>query len=254
MGRARFVPSLGEHGQGALEVSLYVNDAFLARHNNPARARLRGLARNPAICGALLRRLVDEYFQEIGFDLEYRRHWSDEQFDALMGHPDPEVRIRLAKALHVTPEQVARLVEDSSLKVLKTLASGPTPFDLPIAVREARMPLWAYKRLIDRDPGLREAVARSRWAPTDLRQPLPPSTTARVDEPLGDPRQAEDVIRRGDDWIRARVATDHRLPADLVARLAVDPSPMVRLAESMRLCSTCLVMRNRPSNPRVQLR
>ena len=216
-----------------MEVSLYVNDAFLAHYNKPARARLRGLARNPAVSGALLRRLVDEYFQEVGFYLDGRRYWSDEQFDALADHPDPDVRIRLAEALHVRPEQRARLVEDSSFKVLKALAAGPTPFDLPIAVREPTLPLWAYDRLIDRDTRLREAIANSRWAPEDLRQRLSPSTTAPAGEPLLERQEAEELTRRGSDWDRAGAAADPRLPADLVAKLAADPSPAVRLAASM---------------------
>jgi hypothetical protein len=43
----------------------------------------------PAVSGALLRRLVDEHFQEVGSCLRYRRYWSDEQFGARVGHPDP---------------------------------------------------------------------------------------------------------------------------------------------------------------------
>ena len=40
--------------------------------------------------------------------------------------------------------------------------------------------------------------------------------------------------RDASDWTRAGAAADPRLPADLVADLAVDPSPRVRLAVSMR--------------------
>jgi hypothetical protein len=194
---------------------------------------LRGLAGNPAVSGALLRRLVDEQFQEVRYCLDGRRYWSDEQFDALVSHPDPDVRIHLAEALHAKPEQLARLVEDPSFKVLKALARGPNPFDLPIAVYEPRVPLWAYDRLIDRDTRLREAIARSPWAPKDLRQRLSPSITAPVDEPLLEREEAEELARRGSDWDRARAASDPNLPADLVTKLAADPSPMVRLAASM---------------------
>lgn len=181
----------------------------------------------------LLRRLVDEQFQEVGFCLSGRRSWSDEQFDALAGHPDPDVRKRLAEAEHARPEQLARLVEDSSFEVLKALARGPDPFDLPIAAREPRMPLWAYDRLIDRDTRLREAVAGSRWAPEDLRQRLSPPPTAPADEPLLDRQEAEELARHKSEWDRVQAATDPRLPADLVAELAADPSPFVRLAASM---------------------
>ena len=79
---------------------MYVNDRLLAHHNKPARASLRGLARNSR-SAALLRRPVDEHLQEIRSDLEYRRYWSDEEFDARVGDPDPEERIGLAEARHL---------------------------------------------------------------------------------------------------------------------------------------------------------
>jgi len=215
-----------------LEVSLYVNDAFLAHHNKPARARLRGLARNPAVSGALLRRLVDEHFQEIGTDLLFRRYWSAEQFDALAGHPDPDVRVCLAEARHVTPEQRARLVEDSSPRVVKVLVRGLLSFDLAIAVRESTLPPWAYDRLIDRDPELGKAIARSRGVPKELRK-QPSSITLRADEPVLELHEAEALIRRGSDRVRALEDAGTRLPADLVVRLAADASPEFRLAASM---------------------
>lgn len=174
MALRRVVPGTEWSGQG----SLYVNDAFLAHHNKPARARLRGLVENPAISGALLRRLVDEHLKEVRFYLDGRREWSDEQFDALADHPDPGVRVHLAEALHVQPEQRARLVGDPSFKVLLALASGPTPFDLPTTTRGPVLPLWAYDRLIERDARLREAIAGSRWAPQALRERLSPSPTS----------------------------------------------------------------------------
>jgi hypothetical protein len=216
----------------AWRVSLYVNDAFLAHHNKPARARLRGLAGNPAISGALLRQLVDEYFEEIKFRLNYRRYWSDEQFDALVDYPDPEVRVHLADAEHVAPDQRARLVEDSSGKVLIALARGPMPFDLPIAVREPMLPRWAYERLIERDARLRGVIGRSRRAPEHLRLPRPPATL-RPDEPVLGRHEAEELIRRGSDRVRALEDAGTRLPADLVVQLAADASPEFRQAASM---------------------
>jgi hypothetical protein len=232
----RVVPGTEWSGQGSLEVSLYVNDAFLAYYNKPARARLRGLVENPVISGALLRRLVNEHLNEVRGYLGGRREWSDEQFDALADHPDPDVRVQLAEALHVQPEQRASLVGDPSFKVLLALASGPTPFDLPITTREPMLPLWAYDRLIERDARLREAIAGSCWAPHDLRERLSPSPTvprAPMDELRLDRQAAEELTRLENMWDRARAAADPRLPADLVAKLAADPSPTVRLAASM---------------------
>jgi hypothetical protein len=231
------IPGIGWSGQGSLEVSMYVNDAFLAYYYKPTRARLRGLAGNPAISGALLRRLVDEHLKEVRFFLGGRREWSDEQFDALADHPDPDVRVQLAEALYAQPEQRARLVGDASFKVLLALASGPNlPPDLPITTREPILPLWAYDRLIERDARLRKAIVHNSWAPQELRERLSPSPTvprAPVDEPRLDRQAAEELTRLRYEPDRAKAAADPRLPVDLVAKLAADRSPMVRLAASM---------------------
>jgi hypothetical protein len=221
-----------------LEASLYVNDAFLAYYHNPTRARLRGLVRNPAITGQLLRRLVDEYLAEVRYDLSYRPEWSGEQFDALLDHPDADVRKRLAEAPHLPPEQRARLIEDPSPKVLYALVE-PETLDPRITTGEPRLPLWAYERLIERNAPMREAIAESPWTPWDLRVRLrpdlatPPRPAPHDDSPL-DRADAEAAAGSDNEWTRENAATDPRLPADLVARLAVDPSPTVRLAVSMR--------------------
>jgi hypothetical protein len=220
-----------------LEITLYVNKALLDHHNKPARARLRGLARNPAIPGTLLRRLVDERFTEVRFYLSLRGEWSDEQFEALADHPDPNVRTELAEAIHVTPEQRLRMVEDPEFTVLCALVEGPTTFDLPFTTREPLLPEWAYHRLIERDARLRDVVATSGWVPWELRVRLRPtlaSAPAPVEESPLDRGEAEASAGSQNAWTRAGAAADPRLPADLVARLAADPSADVRLAVSMR--------------------
>ena len=68
------------------EVPLYVNDACLNHYNKPARARLRGLVRNPAIPAELLRQLVGEQLKETRYALTFRKNWTAEQFDC-GGHP-----------------------------------------------------------------------------------------------------------------------------------------------------------------------
>jgi hypothetical protein len=234
-------PGPQRHGpvDRGLEVALYVNAAYLAHENKPARARLRGLVRNPAIPGTLLRRLVDEQLTEVGFFLSHRRHWSDEQFDALVDHPDPGVRVRLAEAPRLRPEQRVRLVEDPDPQVLSALAEGPLTDALRITTLEPLLPEWAYRRLIERSASLRSALVDNRWVPRELREelsptPADPPTAVPVEDPPLDRGEAE--ARAGSDSLaeRVRAAIDPRLPADLVARLAVDPSPRVRLTVSMR--------------------
>ncbi|MER5336822.1 hypothetical protein [Micromonospora sp. NPDC002717] len=65
-----------------------------------------------------------------------------------------------------------------------------------------------------------------------LRPTGSPSTPS--DEPPLDRWEAEAKARDDNEWTRAAAAADPSLPTDLVAELAVDPSPAVRLAVSMR--------------------
>ena len=220
-----------------MEVPLYVNDAFLAHYHKPARARLRGLVRNPSIPARLLRRLVDQYFNEVKYHMGARPEWSDTQFDVLADHPDAGVREQLAGALHVPPERRARLVEDESVKVLYALANGPDLFALRITPCPPALPAWAYDRLIERYPDLREDIVRNWRVPTDVRDRLAPSGKTGPPTPEWQPHdRGEAVALAGSDdaWTRATAAADPGLPAELVARLAADPSPDVRLAVSMR--------------------
>ncbi|MFB6393573.1 hypothetical protein AAFH96_10700 [Polymorphospora sp. 2-325] len=217
------------------EAALYVNDAFLAHYNKPARARLRGLARNPAIPAGLLRRLVDEQLREIGSTLTFHKKWTDEQFEAVASSPDRKVREMLAQAVHVMPEQRARLVEDPEPGVLRALVEGPDYLLTWTWTPQPTLPVWAYERLLERNPEFELILADSPWLPQDLRARLyPAGSSPAPDEPPLDREQAEARACDDNEWTRVAAATDPRLPGDLVARLAVDPSPEVRLAVSMR--------------------
>ncbi|MEV7231340.1 hypothetical protein AB0M79_30640 [Polymorphospora sp. NPDC051019] len=147
------------------------------------------------------------------------------------------MRELLAQAVHVTPEQRARLVEDPEPGVLRVLAAGPDCLvTWTWTQQQPTLPVWAYERLLERNPNLELLLAESPWLPQDLRARLWPAgpSPAPADEPPLERQEAE--ARAGDHnkWARVTAATDARLPGDLVARLAVDPSPEVRLAVSMR--------------------
>ncbi|MEU5529253.1 hypothetical protein ABZ744_20165 [Micromonospora chersina] len=183
-----------------------------------------------------MRRLVDKQLKEAGFALTFRKEWTDAQFEALATHPDGKVREMLAQAVHVTPEQRARLVEDPEPGVLRALAEGPDWFLAWTWTPQPALPTWAYERLLERKPRLELFLADCPWLPQDLRARLWPagSPPAPADEPPLERREAEAQAGADNEWTRVVAAADPRLPADLVARLAVDPSPAVRLAVSMR--------------------
>ncbi|WP_327000374.1 hypothetical protein OHA72_35290 [Dactylosporangium sp. NBC_01737] len=214
---------------------MFGNKAFHDHENKPARQRLRGLGRNPAIPGALLRRLVDEQLKEIGWAVRDRPSWTVEQVGALIDHPDVAVRVVLAEAHHLPPAHRARLVEDPDARVLGALTEQPFArlwTDDP----EPRMPVWAFERLIERRPRLADLLADNPWVPRELRDrlrapqqdaaPPPPQPLTRA--------EAEAAVAAQNRWERAAVAAHPDLPADLVARLAVDAEPWVRLTVSMR--------------------
>ncbi|GIJ57291.1 hypothetical protein [Virgisporangium aurantiacum] len=214
---------------------MFGNKAFHDHENKPARARLRGLARNPAIPGDLLRRLVDEQFTEIGWCIRSRPSWTDDQIGALIGHPDVAVRSALAGADHLPPAHRARLVEDPAEQVLDALVERPF-MRLWTDDPEPRMPAWAFERVIERAPSLADRLADNPWVPRDLRDRLRASRPAAT-KPRPAPltrAEAEAAVAAEDRHERAAIAGHPDLPADLVARLSVDPDPYIRLVVSMR--------------------
>ncbi|GIJ43405.1 hypothetical protein Val02_02910 [Virgisporangium aliadipatigenens] len=223
----------GRHGR----FPLYANDAYLDRYHRPERARLRGLAANPAVPGALLRRLVDEYDTDTLTSVEYREEWTDEQVAALAQHPHRAIRITLTQAPGLTPEQRTTLVEDPDPLVLDLLAEGP---DLFTRWSSEPVPLLTdagYDRLLERRP---EAIKTLAWPrhrdvlPPRIRALLPPEEPPPAPPVPPSPEELRERARDESEWVRTETAAHPDLPADVVAALAVDPSPHVRLAVSMR--------------------
>ncbi|MGI5241787.1 hypothetical protein [Dactylosporangium sp. CA-139066] len=163
--------------------------------------------------------------------LLFREDWTDEQVEALVGHPSEDVRRLLAEAPFLGPEQRARLVEDPASSVLAALAFGPEWFWWPL---RPGMPRWAYERLLERAPGLRVCMWDNGWAPEDLRGRSTPEEEPADEEPVGDVSEAVALADDEHEGNRAHAATDPRLPAEIVARLAVDPSELVRMVVAMR--------------------
>jgi hypothetical protein len=216
---------------------VFGNKAYHDHENKPARTRLRGLARNPAIPADLLRRLVDERFKEVNWAVRERASWTREQIDALIEHPDVAVRCVMAEASHLPQGQRARLVEDPSRKVLAALAEPPMFRRLWTEDPEPRLPAWAWERLIERLPPVAtDNLAGNPWVPRELRDRLRAArpVTPQPSRPPLTRAEAEAGAAAVNQYERAAIAAHPDLPADLVARLATDPEPYVRLTVSMR--------------------
>jgi hypothetical protein len=204
-------------------------------------AALRGLARNPALPGALLLRLAADD-RITPWDLTSRHTWTDEAFDTLAAHPGTEVREALAQSPGATGAQRARLVGDLSIRVLQALLEGPP------ARWSDPLPGWVHRRLAHHpEPLVRDLLTYLPGTPRDVvallaRDPHPgiaDAARALLDRKPYEPTsigaaQAVAFASGGSEWNRERAAADPALPADWVTTLAADPSPRVRLAVSQR--------------------
>ncbi|MBG0562295.1 hypothetical protein [Actinoplanes aureus] len=218
-----------------------VNESYRRWHQESNRARLRGLAANPALPDELFRRLLDH--PEAGrWVVTRRRAWSDEAFDIIAGHPDDRLRAELAESWAVTGAQRARLVGDPSVRVRVMLADGSFGHHDP-------MPVEAYQRLAeDPNPKVRMFLTLPRKLPHEVLEKFAESPLAELAAAaraaLSDPwrpepdtfaaGEAETLARSEAVPDRCRAAGAPELPADLVAELAADPDRYVRLLISMR--------------------
>ncbi|MFF5265491.1 hypothetical protein ACFY4C_42000 [Actinomadura viridis] len=153
--------------------------------------------------------------------------------------PRTPLTVEAYELLAADPERVVReevaLQRYTPVHVRDLLAADPDP-----AVRLCLIDGWSQLSkaaraalLSDADPKVRQA-AMQRQAPAaviESETELSPWPSKRVilARPL-----AERLARDGEAGTRARVATEPSLPADLVAELAIDPDPEVRLAVSRR--------------------
>ncbi|GLW28425.1 hypothetical protein [Actinoplanes regularis] len=167
-----------------------------------------------------------------------RTEWTDEAFDALAAHPDPEIRADLAQSVGSTGRQRARLVDDPDPRVRTALAVGPED-------RHEPMPDEAYRRLAT-DPERR--VRRGIWTlaclPDEARAVLDtledpfaakpgesgPPEPRRPEPRVLDRAEVERLVRSDRPEDRLRAVRDAPSPPALGA----DPDPEVRLWLSMR--------------------
>ncbi|WP_412075366.1 LRV domain-containing protein [Streptomyces xanthophaeus] len=233
-------------------------------------AGARGVARNPSTPLPLLLRILHARQPDLREALASRRdRLPDPLYDAMVAHPDAEVRRRLARNPCAPGAQRGRLAEDADPEVRRLTALGPSVFrevaeplpgaayarlaaDPVVAVRLSAVERWpdppagALDALLtDPDPAVREtARARectARPEPGLLREVLlrdegdapwwgrKAAETAPLERAL-----AEDLVRSLLWGRRQAVAANPHLPPDLVAELARDPDPDVRRAVAMR--------------------
>ncbi|WP_406452144.1 Mucin-2 [Streptomyces sp. NBC_00876] len=208
--------------------------AVILAHPNP-RARI-GFAMSGGAEPAQRARLADDPSPKVRAALAYGPEWSEPRTTVA---PLPDAVC--ARLLDDPDASVRAALLDSPLLVPSFVASLATHHD-PAARRgaarawEILAPGERWALLADPDPEVRRAAAL--W---ECRR------DARVTaELLRDPKSAAEALRRGllvrTDAERcvaerthlAALAENPSLPADLVARLAVDPDEAVRLAVSLR--------------------
>ncbi|MFG2627841.1 hypothetical protein [Streptomyces sp. NPDC048473] len=113
----------------------------LARHHEVA---LQMLSWNPAAPGSVLLRLLGCDDRYVRSNVAQRKDLPPEVVDAILTHPEPDVRKAFAESWNADPVQRARLLDDPSAKISLILAMGPNPYRMPVEP----LPDWAYERLL----------------------------------------------------------------------------------------------------------
>ncbi|WP_157574006.1 LRV domain-containing protein [Nocardia jejuensis] len=228
------------------------------------KANVKAIARNPSAPAKVLLRILDSGWSGAAAVIS-RPHLPDTVYDAAIAHRDQDVRTMLASSETAPAAQRARLAADPSTAVRLHVAAGPIPDHTPVEP----LPDKTYARLItDRSPAVRAAACLN-WpdppvATLDrlLNDPdLETRTVAAArswrrlphllsliataghaalhlwSEPIATAPLTTDALTTllsHDEWIRRLLAENPYLPADIIARLAADQNPDVRLAVSMR--------------------
>ncbi|GGL91739.1 hypothetical protein GCM10010129_39390 [Streptomyces fumigatiscleroticus] len=93
----------------------------------PTELRLRGVAANPAAPSEVLLRLLHPAARAAWSTLCEERELPADVVEAVIAHPEREVRRAFARNRHAAPSQRGRLVHDPDASVRDALASGPRP-------------------------------------------------------------------------------------------------------------------------------
>ncbi|MFE9575244.1 hypothetical protein ACFYO1_02570 [Nocardia sp. NPDC006044] len=226
--------------------------------------KVRGVAQNPAAPATVLLSIL-QAGRMGAFWVLGRTDLPDVVYDAIVADPNPNVRNELAEGWYAPGAQRARLRADPNVRIRRRVAEGPNTFRQPVDplpdlayaeliddpyahVRSAAVTRWPSpvvdlvdRLLDDPDPRVRAAAAARSWKrkPHLLREIVhtPDDLLWMWREALPTGRFEPDAIanlRRRSPRYQAWLAENPYLPGNVVAQLAADSNPAVRLAVSMR--------------------
>ena len=220
------------------EDALLVDETQPSGNDKTARARVRGLSRNPALPDTLVPRILEHPAADV-VGVMYRREWSDELFDIVAAHSDVRLREMLAHSGRVTAEQRIRMIDDPDPGVVMAL------LEEPFTAQPQPLPGWAYRKLAEH-PAVKRRLPL--YLPSELSRAAVAAFADVEDEeiaswarsrptPEPEPMTVERArtIAAGDSTReRANIALEPGLPADVITTLSADPDPRVRTYVSMR--------------------
>ncbi|WP_035842192.1 hypothetical protein [Kitasatospora azatica] len=105
---------------------------------------LEALSSNAAAPSSVLLRLLQHDGRSVRTNVAKRGGLPAEVVEAILAHPEREVRAAFAESWTADPAQRARLLDDPSGKLSLLLAMGPMPY----RTRVEPLPDWAYQRLL----------------------------------------------------------------------------------------------------------
>ncbi|MEU3464749.1 hypothetical protein ABZ721_32975 [Streptomyces sp. NPDC006733] len=127
-----------------------------------------GLASNPAAPSAVLLRVLALDDRWIRYRLKYRAVLPDEVAEAMLHHPDRDVRAALAESCGADPALRARLLDGPAADAM-LVAVGPQPYRSTAPA----LPDWAYERLLQDERSMVAAeTANSVSIPAHMLTPL----------------------------------------------------------------------------------
>ena len=208
---------------------------------------LNSIARNTGAPPEVLLRILAPEAREV-WDVIAGRPLPVEVIDAILAHPDPELRVHLTQNGDIPAEQRGRLVDDPDPTIRRRLAYGPEHLRRPAAP----LPEDIQRRLLTDPNGFVRSTAKMSpllaphlWKelveptlpgpfPPDIENPNDYYRYPAIRSAVLDQEAAERILASTDERDRAALAWNVSVAKDLIGALATDDSPTVRLAYASR--------------------